>query len=299
MASEKKLRVGILGFGALGMHIYDAITTDPSVSSRLEIAYVWNRSPAALDRIPSTLRLESLDDVPNAAPAADIVIEVSHPSISASLAERVLRAGGNFVVGSPTCFADPAVEAALRAAAAIGNGKGAGGLYIPVGALWGAADLQAMANRNALHSVTITMKKHPAMLHLCDARLNETLAALIEEEASGKVPTEETLLFEGSVRDVCPIAPNNVNTMACCAMASHTLGFDGTVGRLVADARLTTHEIEIVALGKPAPSGQQFRLHLSRSSPAPKGQVTSKATYGSFLESILKVHCLQPGVFFV
>ena len=67
---------------------------------------------------------------------------------------------------------------------------------------------------------------------------------------AGQAPTAETVLFEGSVRQLCPQAPNNVNTMACAAMAAHTLGFDGTVGRLVADARLTTHEIEIEALGK-------------------------------------------------
>ena len=39
----------------------------------------------------------------------------------------------------------------------------------------------------------------------------------------------------GSVRDLCPLAPHNVNTMAVGAIAAHNLGFDGTVGRLVAD----------------------------------------------------------------
>jgi hypothetical protein len=95
------------------------------------------------------------------------------------------------------------------------------------------------------------------------------------------------------------MAPNNVNTMACAAMACHSLGFDNTIGRLVADARLTTHEIEIIALGHPNSLGQQFKLHICRSSPAPVGAVTSKATYGSFLESVLKCHGLGPGVHFV
>ena len=36
------------------------------------------------------------------------------------------------------------------------------------------------------------------------------------------------VLYEGPVRDLCPMAPNNVNTMACAALAGHNLGFDGS-----------------------------------------------------------------------
>lgn len=36
----------------------------------------------------------------------------------------------------------------------------------------------------------------------------------------------EVVLYEGSVRELCPMAPNNVNTMAAAAIAGHNLGFD-------------------------------------------------------------------------
>ncbi len=301
-SSKVKYSVGILGFGALGQYLYDAIISDPTVAGRLEVKYVWNRSVAALERVPKDLRLNSLEDVINA--GADIVVEVCHPDVTRDLAAKVIReTGANFMVGSPTAFADKNVEDSLRAAAEAGNGRGNGGLYVPVGALWGAADLQALANRNGLLSVTITMKKHPAMLQLVrvpGSNLEDVRQQLVASDDAGEMPLTETLLYEGPVRNLCAQAPNNVNTMACCAMACHTLGFDGTVGRLVADARLTTHEIEIEALGKPNPAtGQQFRMRLSRSSPAPKGAVTSKATYGSFLESLLKARGRGLGVHFV
>ena len=45
------------------------------------------------------------------------------------------------------------------------------------------------------------------------------------------------LPLTGPVRELCPLAPNNVNTMACAAIAAHNLGFDGVVGCLVADPR--------------------------------------------------------------
>jgi aspartate dehydrogenase len=334
--SSSKLRVGILGFGALGQHIYETIRSDPSVSARMEVLYVWNRSStAALEALGSEVAMssmQSLEEVPSL--GADIVVEVSHPSISVMLAAKVMAAGSNFCCGSPTALADTALETSLREAA---SKDGNGALYIPVGALWGASDLQALANRGEcftsyhswasfsylsdgciltvptrtchnlptptpagnLQSVTITMKKHPAMIKLTDAALLETCAQMTKEHEEGG-EGRELLLYEGSVRGLCPIAPNNVNTMACTALAAHTLGFDGVTGRLVADARLTTHEIVLEAKGQPNPTtGQQFELSLQRSSPAPLGAVTSKATYGSFVESLLKSSGRGQGVHFV
>ena len=42
--------------------------------------------------------------------------------------------------------------------------------------------------------------------------------------------TEKVVLYEGPVRDLCPLAPNNVNTMACLSLFG--IGFDRTIGRL-------------------------------------------------------------------
>eukprot|EP00605_Chrysophyceae_sp_TOSAG23-4_P000002 GSChrysophyteH1.ASY1.ANO1.2.1 assembled CDS len=242
-----KLSVGILGFGALGKHMYDTIKNDASVAQFFEISFVWNRSADVLEVLPVKERCDDLNEVP--LKGADIVVEVCHPSISVAIATK------------------------------------------------------AMANRGALGSVTITMKKHPAMINLSsaaeDAGLVARKEALLAIEADGGESVSE-VLYEGPVRELCPMAPNNVNTMACCAMACHSLGFDGVVGRLVADASLTTHEIVIDVEGIPNPStGQRFQLHLARSSPAPKGAVTSKATYGSFVESLRKCFGRGHGVHFV
>jgi predicted dinucleotide-utilizing enzyme len=42
------------------------------------------------------------------------------------------------------------------------------------------------------------------------------------QERLAQIPAdsqEETVIYDGNVRDLCPLAPNNVNTMACAAMA--------------------------------------------------------------------------------
>jgi len=287
-----KIVVGLLGFGHCGKYLYDSILNDPATSSRFEVGWVWNRTASALDgdiTVPKTLRLESLDEMLLENRKVHLVVEVAHPSISAQWASKVIEAGIDFYIGSPTAMADPTTEDAIRKSASMSTSA----LYIPAGALWGAQDIQSMANRNNLNKLTITMKKHPASFRLTDTEVDLKRESALDIEG-------EVVLYEGPVRGLCPLAPNNVNTMACAAMAAHTLGFDGTIGRLVCDRDLETHEVEIEALGHPNPkSGARFQLHVCRSSPAPPGAVTSTATYGSFLESMRKAHGRGNGVHFV
>lgn len=159
------------------------------------------------------------------------------------------------------------------------------------GALWGALDIQKMANNNLIHSLRVTMSKHPSALKL-NGPLEEKLKAIPADKL------EPTVLYEGPVRDLCPLAPQNVNTMACAALAAHTLGFDGVVGRLVADPRLTAHVIDIEIEGPPNATGERFTLHTRRSNPAPAGAVTGAMTYASFLSSLLLVGGGKDGVHF-
>ena len=289
-----KRRVGILGYGHLGQHMVSQIAAGAPGTEGLEVAFVWNRSSGRLTELPEELRLsgEDLSVCLRAATArkVDVVVEVAHPAISAALAAPLLRAGVDFVVGSPTALAAVGTERAMREASASAE---SGGLYIPSGALWGAADLQSLSNRGGLAALTVTMKKHPASFRLTDAVLDA------KREAALQAGGGEVVLYEGPVRGLCPLAPNNVNTMAAAALAASSLGFDGAVGRLVADASLVTHEIEIDARGPKRADGSQFSCVTRRSSPAPPGAVTSKATYGSFLESLVRARGRGKGLHMV
>lgn len=55
-----------------------------------------------------------------------------------------------------------------------------------------------------------------------------------EEERSEKSVYNETHDL-GPVRQLCALAPNNVNTMAGAAVAAHTLGFDKVKALLISD----------------------------------------------------------------
>ena len=50
----------------------------------------------------------------------------------------------------------------------------------------------------------------------------------------------------GCIRDLCPLAPNNVNTMAAAALAAHNLGFDKAQGCIVADPRQDKTFVQLV-----------------------------------------------------
>ena len=125
------------------------------------------------------------------------------------------------MLGSPTALADEDLEKLLYDSV-----KSHGhGLYVPSGALWGGEDIRKMADRGTLKGVTVTMKKHPTSF-----KLNGNIA-----DINAKVKDQATVLYEGPVRPLCSLAPNNVNTMAAAAIAASNLGLDRVVGKLVSD----------------------------------------------------------------
>lgn len=70
----------------------------------------------------------------------------------------------------------------------------------------------------------IRMSKHPSCFRLTGDVLSDWT------EGEGR-----RVLFRGSVAELCPLAPNNVNTMAAAAVAAGTLGFTGVQGEIVSD----------------------------------------------------------------
>ena len=71
------------------------------------------------------------------------------------------------------------------------------------------------------------MRKHPDAF-----RVSGQLADL---NTLATVTNSAVTLYDGPVRELCPLAPNNVNTMAAAALAAHNLGFDLVTGKLVAE----------------------------------------------------------------
>ncbi|XP_069461114.1 aspartate dehydrogenase domain-containing protein [Ambystoma mexicanum] len=272
MTSQKKLRVGIVGYGHLGEYLVENLLKEES-QTHFQLVFVWNRKLDKMEgKVPAHLQLHDLNHFRDR--EADLIVEVAHPCITRDYGVGFLTVA-HFMVGSPTALADPETEQSLRKAATFHQHT----LYIPRGALWGGEDIQKMADRGTLKGLKITMAKHPSCLKLEGAlhRLNQ------------EVKNKRTVLYEGPVRDLCPLAPNNVNTMAAACMAAHNLGFGGVVGALVADPGLPDwHVVEIEVVGPvDIESGHTFSVKTSRRNPAMPSAVTGTATFSSFWSSLL------------
>ena len=86
-----------------------------------------------------------------------------------------------------------------------------------------------MADAGSLKGLRVTMRKHPDSLKL----ENE-----LKEKLEKSLPlNDELVVYEGAVKDLCRLAPNNVNTMAVGAICAHNLGFDKVQACLVADPK--------------------------------------------------------------
>lgn len=175
-------------------------------------------------------------------------------------------------MGSPSALADQTTEQQLLEA----SKRWGRTVFVARGALWGSEDISRLDAAGGLQSLRVTMATHPDGF-----RLEGALAAV---RSSGA----RTVLYEGPVRGLCPLAPRNSNTMAAAALAAPSLGFDRVIGVLVADHSLTDmHVVDVELLGPPGPSGRSFAVHTHRENPAQPGAVTGSATVTAFWHSLL------------
>ncbi|KAI1712985.1 putative L-aspartate dehydrogenase [Ditylenchus destructor] len=268
---RKPKRVGIIGYGHLGQFLRMELSKK---TSQFTIQRVWNRTE---DENEDVLPLAEL----NALSLADIdlVIEVAHPDIIHKYAPLILDHADLFI-GSPTSLAHKPTYDAVQKKLKDNRTRS---IFVPSGALWGANDIQKMANMGILKGLTITMMKHPSALKVVGP-----LKELCQRANKSNMPV---VIYDGPVRLLCPYAPNNVNTMAGAALAAHTLGFDNTRAKLIADpALLNWHIVEYELTGE-----NGFRTTVRRENPAKPGVVTGDTTYFSFLASITEALYKPPG----
>lgn len=271
-----KRRVGIVGFGKLGQYLATKVVHHPE----LELAFIWNRSAIAQDlQIPEVPVLGSLDECFQHRP--DLIVEVAHPKISLEWGERFLR-GADYMVGSPTVFADDPLRRQLLSLAK----EGEHGLYLPQGAMIGLQDLLMAARAGRVAELHLAMEKTPCSIHYHGPDLETPLDQI----------TNRQVIYDGPVGPLCQYAPNNVNTMAVATLASG-LEFDQVQAKLVVDPSLKTHIVKVEAIGE-GPVDSRFRLSFQKDNPAAKGAVTGQATYDSFFQSIIRASGQKSGLHF-
>uniref|UniRef100_A0A8C6UJS3 Aspartate dehydrogenase domain-containing protein n=1 Tax=Neogobius melanostomus TaxID=47308 RepID=A0A8C6UJS3_9GOBI len=251
-SSTSPLRIGVVGYGHLGQFLVEQLLSEgPGLGLKLE--FVWNRNADKLGGVVSDEFI--LGDLSSFAERqCDVIVEVCHPQIVKEFGVQFLSKS-HFMVGSPSALSDTELNHTLRQAAQR-HGR----------------TLYVLSDSGALKALFIRMSKHPSCFRLTRDVLSDWSAG------EGR-----RVLFRGSVAELCPLAPNNVNTMAAAAVAAGALGFSGVQGEIVSDTELSDyHVVEVEVTG---PDG--FSVRTVRRNPANLGAVTGSATYKSFWNSLL------------
>jgi len=213
------LRLGLIGYGAIGRHIEVARIDDVELVAVL---------------VKRARRDQRITHEPGrffAAPM-DVVVECAGHDAVRFYGERVLEHGADLLVTSVGAFADDALFDRLLATARA-NGRR---LFLPSAGI-GALDILSAAAVGGLDSVTVTVRKDPSAW-------KGTAAEELVDLASLSAPR---IVFDGPVREGARLYPQNVNISAAAAIAG--IGLDRTRLVIVADPTIATHIVELEATG--------------------------------------------------
>ena len=206
--SQKTTRIGLVGYGQIGRAVHAMIDKDPD--NGMEVVFVHDQVAAALENVPAELALQDLGDFTKKEP--DLVVEMAHPDVTRQWGKIIVEQT-NYMLVSVTAMADPEVEKTLQET----TRKCGTRVFIPHGGVVGMDAL--LENRDVWESVDVVMKKPPKNVDCAAVGLNPDDIK------------EETVLYDGPTRGVCPKFPRNVNTHAAIALAG--IGFDRTHSLLV------------------------------------------------------------------
>ncbi|RKY30493.1 MAG: aspartate dehydrogenase [Candidatus Omnitrophota bacterium] len=229
---EKKLKIGIVGCGAIGSTLAEAIRENLSKGAELASLYDTDLGKCyKLANISGNKKLAALnlDALIN---KANLVIEATKAASAFEIAKKCLAFSKDIMIMSVGGIIEHYKELELLA-----KGKKAK-IYIPSGAVCGIDGLKALAN-SRINKVTLTTKKPPKAF-LGASYISKRKIRLDNLK-------EDTVIFEGDAYSAIRVLPQNVNVAATLSIAG--IGPKDTVIRIVASPEVTrnVHEIEIEA----------------------------------------------------
>ena len=260
--ARKTTRVGLIGYGQIGAVVRDMIDKDPD--NGMEVAFIHDQDATRLADL-GDLALGDLSGFNER--GADLIVEMAHPSVTRVWGTKILEKT-NYMFISVTALADRELEAAIKST----SKKYGTRAYVPHGGVVGMDAL--LENRDVWDSVDVVMKKAPKNVDCAAVGLDPNDI------------TEETVLYDGPTRGICPLFPRNVNTHAAIAYAG--IGFDRTHSLLVVNPQWTKAIVEIHAKGP----GVELRVSRVESITG----VTGASTPASIYNTVQMIGSTGPGI---
>lgn len=222
---DKKLKIGIVGCGAIGSSLAGIIKRDFSEDARLAALYDIDKNKAeSVDRNLAAASLKAL------VKKSDLVIECASAASAWDIARLALAGKRDVMVMSVGGLAGNYQELSSLAR------KNRSKVYIPSGAISGIDALKA-AGISKIYSVTLTTRKHPDSFK--GVRFIENQGINL-----GQIK-EDKVLFSGPASEAVKHFPQNINVAAVLSLAG--IGADNTKVEIIASpsAVKNIHEIRI------------------------------------------------------
>lgn len=226
-----KLKIGIIGCGAIGTSLAKAIIKDMPDKALLRALYdIDNKKAEELSKLVSKKKNLSLNSVENLIEESDLIIEAASSSASWDITRDVLSKGRDIIIMSVGGVISRFKE--MRGLAEKNNCK----VYIPSGAICGIDALKA-AGISRIKKVTLTTRKHP--LSFKGVRFIEEKGIRLDSIKKDKI------LFSGTAYEAVKYFPQNINVAAVLSLAG--IGEKKTFVRIIASpsVKRNIHEVQI------------------------------------------------------
>lgn len=229
----KRLRVGIVGCGAIGSSLAKIIVHD--FSARIQLVALFDidaeKSRCVSKRVSRRKNL-AVKTLAECIRKGELIIEAASAKCSAEIAAAALRKSRNVILMSVGGVVSRI--SALRAIARRHNAK----IYIPSGAIAGIDAVKAAAV-GRIKKVTLTTRKPPASF--------KGVRYVQQHHSALERITADTVLFSGKASEAMKFFPQNINVAGVLSIAG--VGDAATMVRIIASPSLkkNIHEIEVEA----------------------------------------------------
>ncbi len=242
-----KLRIGIVGCGAIGGSLARSVVCDFSKRARLAALYdIDTEKPKRLSRLLSKNKNLAVSGLKELIKKSDLVIEAASSLASWKIAKEVLGAAKALMIMSVGGVAAHVKELSILAEAHKVKA------YIPSGAICGIDGVKA-AGIGKIKKVILTTYKNPASFR--------GVEYVRKQKINLNKLKEDKVLFFGSAKQAVKYFPQNINVAAVLSMAG--IGMDKTRVKIIASpfVKRNIHEIQLTSEAGRVSSRTENILH--------------------------------------
>jgi aspartate dehydrogenase len=267
-----KLKIGIVGCGAIGSSLAKAIVNDFSKLAVLVALYdIDLKKTRYLSRLISkdkSLLTKSLEQLIN---KSDLVIEAASAKSSWEIAKEVLINRRSIMIMSIGGIVSHFKE--LSKLAERHNTK----VYLASGAISGIDALKA-AKLGRIKKVFLTTRKNPASF--------KDVEYVVRKKVNLDKIKKDTLLFSGSAKDAVKYFPQNINVAGLLSIAG--IGKDKTQVKIIASPKIkkNIHEIKIESEAAVISTRTENTLHPDNPKTSYLAVLSAIATLKQILEPV-------------